>query len=294
MRWREDAGSIHIDYHLDLKTLEKGLAFIKLEYLLRPMLEVLDRTVSHQRELAEEILAYGLFACALLTRNYSTRADVFYLNLAIGVRLAAEMRRVFSDCFGWSNWPLHVPIIGMPNLGHLTSTSCNGPQDLRYLKQRHARLQFFAALERIRRGNDNQTFNTKLLDGLGDLEWTILVDDIPKEMAAWIRNLLYGTLRAPEVEVCCLNRETETLALHRMFSSTPNESAWMVTQRISDARKKAMRVSDCIAYPFCSPIRTRSPHTLASESVCLQSHASIDTFFTGKSFQISRICRRKL
>ena len=28
VRWREDAGSIHIDYHLDLKTLEKGLAVI--------------------------------------------------------------------------------------------------------------------------------------------------------------------------------------------------------------------------------------------------------------------------
>lgn len=139
----------------------------------------------------------------------------------------------------------------MPTSGHLTSTSCNGPQDLRYLNQRHARSQFFAALERMRRGNDNQTFNTKLLDGLGDLEWTILVDDRPKKMAAWIRNLLYGISRAPKVELYCLNREAETLALHRKFSSTPNESAWMVTQRISDARKKAMRVSDCIAYPLC-------------------------------------------
>jgi len=95
VRWREEAGSIHIDYYLNLKPLWKGLAVIKLEYLLKPMLEALDRTASNQRELAEETLAYGLFRCALLTRNYATSADVFYLNFAVGVCLAAEIRRTF-------------------------------------------------------------------------------------------------------------------------------------------------------------------------------------------------------
>ena len=51
----------------------------------------LDQSASSLRELAEETLAYGLFACALLT-NYSLKPDVFFLNLAVGVRLATEMK----------------------------------------------------------------------------------------------------------------------------------------------------------------------------------------------------------
>ena len=244
MRWREDSGSIHIDYHLDLKPLEKGLAVIKLEYLLRPMFEMLDRTAPHQRQLAEEVLAYSLFACALLTRNYSTRADVFYLNLAIGVRLAAEMRRVFSDCFDWCNWPPHLSIIKRPMSGHLMSTSSNEPQNLSYLNQQHTRSEFVTALEYIQKGCGNQAFDSELLNGTRELVQAIVAEDGPHEMAAWIRNLLYGILVGPEAEVYCLKRESETLAIHRKFSSTPNEDAWIVTRRISDTRKEAMRVSD--------------------------------------------------
>ena len=255
VRWREDAGSIHIDYHLDLKPLEKGIAVIKLEYLLRPMLEALDRIAPHQRQLAEEILAYSLFACALLTRNYSTRADVFYLNLAIGVRLAVEMRRVFSDCFDWRNWPPHVSIIGRLILGRLTSTSSNRPQDLSYLNHRHGQPQFVAALKRIQRGKGSQTSNSELLDGTGDPGQAIVEEGRPKEMAVWIRNFLYGILVSPEVEIYCLNREAETLALHRKFSSTPNEGAWIVTRQISDTRKEAMRVSGLHGLSFLPLIK---------------------------------------
>ncbi|KAL9126119.1 MAG: hypothetical protein Q9217_004780 [Psora testacea] len=262
VKWWEDAGSIHIDYHLDLKPLNKGLAVIKLEYLLRPMLEALDRTAPHQRELAEEVLANGLFACALLTRNYSTRVDVFYLNMAIGVRLAAEMRGVFADCFNWCNWPPHTIIMGRPISGPGTSMSSNAPQDLSYLNPRHARSQFVAALEHMQRGKANQTFNPELLDGFGDLEQAILVEDRPKDMAALIRNLLFGISTSPEVEVYCLKRETETLALHRKFSSTPDESAWIVTRRISDVRKEAMRIA---------------PHTCIRE--CLFAESRIDRHF---------------
>lgn len=47
------------------------------------------------------------YSCALLTRDYSKRPDVFFLNLAVGVRLATEMRRVFSEYFDWCNWDPH-------------------------------------------------------------------------------------------------------------------------------------------------------------------------------------------
>ena len=107
--WTVEEGIIHIDYDLDMKTLSKGLAVIKLEYLLRPMPETFDQAATGLRDLAEETLAYGLFACALLTRDYSRRPDVFFLNLAVGVRLATDMRKVFSECFDWFNWAPHAP-----------------------------------------------------------------------------------------------------------------------------------------------------------------------------------------
>ena len=107
IKWRVEEGAMYIDYDLTMDSLSKGLPVIKLEYLLRPMLETLDQSSHYLRELAEETLAYGLFACALLTRDYSRRPDVFFLNLAVGVRLATEMRRVFSECFDWCNWTSH-------------------------------------------------------------------------------------------------------------------------------------------------------------------------------------------
>ncbi len=88
VRWRVEERTIHVDYDLNMETLSKGLAVIELEYLLRPMLETLDQAANGLRDLAEETLAYGLFACALLTRDYSRRPDVFFLNPAVGVRLA--------------------------------------------------------------------------------------------------------------------------------------------------------------------------------------------------------------
>ncbi|KAL2041524.1 hypothetical protein N7G274_005906 [Stereocaulon virgatum] len=109
IKWKVEEGTIYINYDLTLEPLSKGLAFIKLEYLLRPMLEILDKNAYGLRDLAEETLAYGLFACALLTRDYSRRPDVFFLNLAVGIRLATEMRKVFSEFFDWCNWSPHTP-----------------------------------------------------------------------------------------------------------------------------------------------------------------------------------------
>ncbi|KAL2037668.1 hypothetical protein N7G274_009613 [Stereocaulon virgatum] len=59
-----------------------------------------------------------------------------------------------------------------------------------------------------------------------------------------------------------LKRELDTLFLHRRFSKTPGESVSMVTQRISDTRKKAMKIA---------------PHTCIRE--CLFAESRIDRHF---------------
>lgn len=51
------------------------------------------------------VLANALFACAMSTRDLSTRAGVFYLNLAMGVLLAEDMRQVLPDIYGWNHFP---------------------------------------------------------------------------------------------------------------------------------------------------------------------------------------------
>ena len=98
-----DEKTLSIDYNLQLGFLSRGLAVAKPEYLLRPMFELLSQSATALSERAEETLSYGLFACALLTRDYSSRPDVFFLNLAIGVRLVSEMRKMLVDCFEWRN-----------------------------------------------------------------------------------------------------------------------------------------------------------------------------------------------
>ena len=103
--WAIDKDHLSINYDFTLGPLWNATASIKLEYILRPIFEMLEKLALSQRDTAEETLACGLFCCALLSRNYSKRPDVFYLNLALGVRLATEMKEVFSQCFGWNNWP---------------------------------------------------------------------------------------------------------------------------------------------------------------------------------------------
>lgn len=95
---------IIIDYHLRLDTPAKALAFTKLEYLLRPLLKMQDQYEASQRPIAEETLKYGLLTCALLGRDHTERPDVFLLNLALGVRLASDLRAMILESFGWSRW----------------------------------------------------------------------------------------------------------------------------------------------------------------------------------------------
>ena len=65
------------------------------------MLDAVAQHSPHKAQLAEDVLSCALLACALLTRNFSKRPDLFFLNLALGVQLASDMPGVFSDVFGW-------------------------------------------------------------------------------------------------------------------------------------------------------------------------------------------------
>ena len=95
-------------------------------------------------------LAYGLFACAMLTRDYSLRPDVFFLNLAVGVRLATKMRKVFSDFFNWYNLTLCVPDIQeplQPTISEVVSKPCKSQdrstsRDLSCLARLYTKTQF--------------------------------------------------------------------------------------------------------------------------------------------------------
>ena len=124
VKWRVEEETIYINYDLTIQILLKGLVVIKLEYFLKFMLEALDQSASSLKEVAEETLTYGLFACALLTRNYSLRPDVFFFNLAVGVRLVTEMRIVFSEVFDWYNWisrVIHTEQLLQPAIGEVVA-----------------------------------------------------------------------------------------------------------------------------------------------------------------------------
>ena len=91
MEWVLKDNIIDINYRANISTLVKELAVSKLEYILRPLYNKL-RGVNNT--LAKETLAYRLFTYALLTRNYIYRLDVFFLNIALSIRLATEMKLI--------------------------------------------------------------------------------------------------------------------------------------------------------------------------------------------------------
>ncbi|GJC88090.1 hypothetical protein ColLi_10928 [Colletotrichum liriopes] len=100
--WSFSPEVIRVDYEADVGDVGKVIAVTKLEYILVPLLQlVAEKHDSSKVDLAEKVLGHALLACALLTRNFSKRPDLLFLNLALGVRLAADMRRVFAETFGW-------------------------------------------------------------------------------------------------------------------------------------------------------------------------------------------------
>ncbi|KUL90838.1 hypothetical protein ZTR_00789 [Talaromyces verruculosus] len=99
---------LYIDYELEVDEIGEVTGFAKLEYILRPTLEYMMRRSLPSAKLAEDILSSALLCCATLTRDFSKRPDVFFLNLALGVDLANNMMAVFRKTFKW-NPPLHWP-----------------------------------------------------------------------------------------------------------------------------------------------------------------------------------------
>lgn len=109
IRWQVNKNGIFVKYDLNPGSIDQALAYTKLEHLVRLVFEHfvdigIGPTLIHE---AEDALAHALLCCAILTRNFETRADAFMLNLAIGVRLAVDMREVFESTFRWSNWPTY-------------------------------------------------------------------------------------------------------------------------------------------------------------------------------------------
>lgn len=229
--WKTGKDCISIDYGLALEPLWKTLAGIKLEYVLRPILKMLEQMAPSQRDTAEETLACGLFCCALLSRDYSTRSDVFYLNLAIGVRLATEMRAVLSECFGWSNWPQSV-------LQEEVSLPRAAPEP------GNQQLISFSGKRRILHGSRAEpirdTAHRPFPRASGILVASLLSDAMEE------RNkgipFYWKIHRSLDFETVVLKREDDTIALHNRFSTRAGEGAAMISQRIHHVRKEAMRV----------------------------------------------------
>ena len=92
---------IDIKYNLQLDTIGKTVAITKFEYVLLPMFDLVSQYDTQKANLSVDVLSSALFTCALLTRCFRERADIFFLNLAIGVRLATELNEVLSETFGW-------------------------------------------------------------------------------------------------------------------------------------------------------------------------------------------------
>lgn len=104
VEWTVEATGIHVRYELNASFLDKAMARTKFEYIVCPVLEHING-LGIQGDVAERVLAHALFCCAILTRDFSKRPDLFFLNLAIGVDLAVDMRGVIDRNFGPQGWP---------------------------------------------------------------------------------------------------------------------------------------------------------------------------------------------
>ena len=229
--WTVNKGHLSIDYNFTLEPLWKAIANIKLEYVLRPVFEMLEKLAPSQRDTAEETLACGLFCCALLSRNFSKRPDVFYLNLALGMRLATEMKDVFSECFGWNNWP--------PGSFDKTASlpRARPEQENRQLVPVN-KSRFPLHDSRPDQINDSShgSFDRRSHDTIENL----IRHNIENHRAGL--PFRWRIHEALDVEAVFLKREEGTVALHKRFSTRADEGNSMISRRIHNVRRSAMRV----------------------------------------------------
>ena len=231
IQWTIEDGRLSISYDLALEPLGKILASIKLEYILRPTLEMLEQLAPSQRGTAEEILACALFTCALLSRNYSARPDVFYLNLALGMRLAAEMRDVFSECFGWSNWPRDLIL----NEGAVPCAEPESETNQLTLSNRKNLFRYGSGIS-----TNLEIAHKSFSVEPGNVMLGLLSDGLQKHNSYMSSS--WTIHKSLDVEMVCLKREKETLALHTRFSTSGGASTAIISQRIDHVRREAMKV----------------------------------------------------
>ncbi|KOS20768.1 hypothetical protein ESCO_004370 [Escovopsis weberi] len=99
--WILDEDSIYLDYDVACEEIGRLTMVTKLEYILRSLLQYMKQNAPQKTQLALDVLGSALLACALLTRDFSARPDVFFLSLALGVDLAHDVNRVLSRVFDW-------------------------------------------------------------------------------------------------------------------------------------------------------------------------------------------------
>jgi len=84
----ENAGII-INFDLQLDSLSTAILEIKRRYLIVPLCEFAER---HNLELFDvndiRQLGFAMFACAILSRDFNGKWDVFFANLAVGTILS--------------------------------------------------------------------------------------------------------------------------------------------------------------------------------------------------------------
>lgn len=108
--WELQPEGLYINYAINVDAIVRAIALTKLEFVLLPLVEeVRLRDPAAAVELLEQVLGYSLFCCAVLSRNFTGRPDVFFLNLALGVRLASSMGTVFSEIFDWHKMSIVKP-----------------------------------------------------------------------------------------------------------------------------------------------------------------------------------------
>lgn len=101
--WQILDSEIHIHFRMQLSLLECALGSVKLEYNLGPLLEHLKKQPTMGQENWDVILGAALFACALLTRDFSAQSEAFFLNCAFAVVLMNELRESLRTLFNWSD-----------------------------------------------------------------------------------------------------------------------------------------------------------------------------------------------
>ena len=141
------------------------------------------------------------------------------------------MKEILSECFGWNNWPprsfdnkvLH------PSAGADQEDRQLVPVDNTKIPLLNSRLDQIS-------DSSHGLFDRNNHDIIVDLISNTVDDHSAHVPFRW---------RIPfplDVEAVCLKREEETVALHKKFSNRADEGTAIISQRIHNVRRSAIRV----------------------------------------------------